>query len=335
MIRNRKGYIAAIAAMFIISSLFSGCQLAKEAYSTVKNTDRLCGVFVTIGSEALNHIRKEPGASDLIKNSNNNNEIKINKENLLTGSEVPSSNHDNKIYGMVKENGTVDFDGIDGYYMGLVNETNSNGIIEGTSINTDRTFFQDTHLSVNIRNDAEENSCEGSLYIAGRTNKVVHVNPVYQSDDGTYYTLIMFGQSVGYLFNGDTTSAGEVFSQSISNSFATTTDGKKRTQKTSFNVKFIIENEAKQILIKEINQKDELIKTTVYKRTASDKYIVNAATDYVIVEEYLKNSLGSDKVERSIYSLTKDKKNDEIISHPCYFEGKDGVMYQKSIEFMY
>jgi hypothetical protein len=198
--KNKKAicYLVTMLILLLSSTLITGCQLAQETSQVAKDTDELCGVLVTFGFQ------------ESLKASND------------------------KIEGIVNEDGSSKFEGIEGYFMGLCPILNTPGEAKSTGIVAAKEF-QANHLSVNIKDDVEENNCETTLYVTTGTNDVAHLNPVYRRENGTYYTLM--GQNTGVMLNG--TETGVSCSQMIDYSYTSNIDGVTKTEKVSFKVNFV------------------------------------------------------------------------------------------------
>lgn len=318
MMKIRNGFCILVAFLFSVT-IFSGCQLAQETVSESKKADQLCGVFVTFGFPNLpmNH----SSIDDL--SVNENGEVSINTERLDTNAMVD---------GTVYEDGTANFEGFEGYYLGLYHILGDQGEIESSGLVASE-GFQDVKSSFKNMAEVQEEICEATLYVATGFNDVFYLNPVYRREDGSYYTLI--GQQIGSMFNGS--EGNQRCSQSLDNSFSKTIDGVTKTEKISFKVTISAVTEVQQIYIKEMNQNDELIKTTEYlnnKNNTPDQYVVDSNTEYVIVEEYTDSLSDSNRLIRNIYSLTKNSP-DEAASHYCCFSGDNGIISRKELQFVY
>lgn len=322
MTKNRRYLylpdILLITLLFILP--LSGCQLAKETGTAAADRDQLCGVFVTFGrpERPVN----EASLSDINVKVNKKGELVIDDQDLKSAFE-------NKVEGTPYDNGsTIRFDGLEGYYMGSLHQ-DING--EDSIVNMADKGFHDMKYAVNKTDEGESRSCEGTLSVSTKFHKIVDVNPVYIRDDGTYYTIM--GQSTGVSFSGST--SGSVYSQTLDNSFSSTVNGKTITDKDSYKVNVTVTDETKQVFIKEMNQYDELIKTTEYLRDDPEEFIVDSNTAYIIVEETLENSMTDPYVKRSVYSLDKDGMANDKVTHTCGYADADYVIGLKIISFTY
>lgn len=312
--------IVVIMVISFSAVILTGCQLAKETGSMNANGERLCGVFVTFDSEASKW--KEQNIENVEFNINKKGEVVFKDGNGF-------SSTNSKIEGVVsKDGGPITFDGIKGYYMGEVQIEDEKGQKNSTSLAEQG--FHDVKFAFNIMDEQEESNSEGTLSVGPDFRDIININPVYQREDGTYYTMI--GQGMGFMISGE--SSGQIYSQTLDNSMTQTINGKTSLQKTSYKVNVAVADEAEQIFIKEMNQNDELIKTTEYLRDDLDKFIVDSKTKYVIVEELMNNVLEGNYVKRSIYGLQQNLYDSHVL-HTCNFSGDNGVMGLKTVQFVY
>lgn len=224
---------------------------------------------------------------------------------------------------------TVKFDGLEGYYMGMIKIKASNGEYCDTMV-SDPGFY-DVKYATNVTDTKEEQTCEATLYFSSRFRVDFYLLPVYLTDDGTYYTIP--GSAQGASYEGLT--SGGSCSQSIDSAITTSSDGNSKTKKNTFIVHEAIVDEAKKTVIKEMNQEDELIKTTEYLQSSPDEFVVDSETAYIIVEEVLNNASKGDYTKRSIYTLQPMDSKESPISHRSNFPGENGVIGQKTIQFIY
>lgn len=305
--KSRRKTCFLIALLILSTSFLSGCQLAKETMAVNHNTENLCGLFVTIGND--------------IGDAFVSRDVNLNSKGEL---EISSSN--DTIEGVMKD-GHVKFGDIPGYYMGLVEVDLNNSM--NNCYGADK-GFNDLNVAVNSKDGIDENSYKATITISSKTQKLVDINPVYIREDGSIYTVP--GQDVGYMNYG--TSSGEIYSQTISDEESSTQGGIVKAEKKSFTVTLVVADEAKQVMIKEMNQKDELIKTTLYSQEDSDDFIVNPNTSYVIVEEQMTNSANNEYTNRSAYSISNNNFIGEYVSHTCKYPGEGGVIGTKTIRFI-
>jgi hypothetical protein len=298
-----------IALMILSTCFLSGCQLAKETMAANHKTDNLCGLFVTIGNDD--------------GNSFVDSEVKVNSKGELEFSTTPS---DHTIEGIMKD-GRVTFGDIPGYYMGLVEVDLNNSM--NNCYGSDK-GFNDVKVALNSKDGIEDHRYEATITISRKTQKRIDINPVYVRADGNIYTVL--GQNVGYMNYG--TSSGQIYSQTLSDEKSITQGGIVKTEKKAFTVTLVIADEAKKVLIKEMNQEDGLIKTTLYSQGNTDDFIVSLNTSYVIVEEMMTDNDNKEYINRSVYSLENKNLDEEYVSHTCKFPGEGGVIGTKTIRFI-
>ena len=294
--------IVTLSILFSIVTM-SGCQLALEKTSSDENTDEICGIFVTIGQ----------------------------------GNSI-----DKKIEGTVAKDGTANFGGLDGYYMGLVEYYDEhNESVKGMSAKGlhDNNFsvFVDGSMNTMLADgkvdpsiNIEEQTCEATLYLTSNKRGVSRMNPVYHRKDGSYY--IGLSETPGFMFEGN--GPGNKLTQTLNKTYTTTEDGKTHTSKINLILHIEAFDEAKQIFIKQMNQNDELIRTTQYFRDDPDIFIVDSAAKYVIVEEDTINAEKGETVNRYIYDLDKVIDDSEK-GHTCHFADEKGVISDKKLQFSY
>jgi hypothetical protein len=275
--------------------------------ATKHNTESLCGLFVTIGND--------------IGDSFDGREVNINSKGEL---EISSSN--DTIEGIMKD-GHVKFGDIPGYYMGLVEVDLNNSM--NNCYGADK-GFNDVNVAINSKDGIDEHGYEATITVSSKTQKLIDINPVYVREDGSIYTVP--GQDVGYMNYG--TSSGEIYSQTISDEKSSTQGGIVKTEKKSFTVTLVIADEAKHVMIKEMDKRDSLIKTTLYSQEDADDFIVNPNTSYVIVEEQMTNSDNKEYTNRSVYSIENNNLKDENVNHTCKYPGEGGVIGTKTIHFI-
>ncbi len=245
---NKKSCL--ITAALIISALLTirltGFRLAIEDTAMNSSSEKLCGIFLTVGTVI-------PGMNQ-----------------QASGSHIAE--------GRLVDNKTIVFGGIDGYFMGLVEIEEENGE-KYNGLLADKEFH-DGKLSINNTDNGEESSCEITFSVGTGFHQVVRLNPVYQKGDGIYY----LEQGMGFMTSD--VSEGAAYSQTIDNTFTETENGETKLRKASFKVNIDVVEPSDSLLIKEMNRKDEIIKYTEYDRNDPDNFTVDRNTEYVIVEEW-------------------------------------------------
>ncbi len=307
--------------MMICSITLTGCQLAMPTINTNVTSDKLCGAFVTIGyydlainNEALNDI-------DVSFNS---------KGEAIFDEGAFSTLSENRIEGKITEDkSNVIFDGIQGYYMGILHQPIENG--EYSNAIMCDPGLSDVKFAVNVTDNSENQTGEATLYVSTKFQEIFYLNPVYLTSDGSYYTIL--GRAQGASFSGDI--SGSVCSQTLDSEITQTNDGSSKTEQSSYKINVAVVDEVKKTTIKEMNQNDELLKTTEYMPDSPDEFTVDSKTAYVIVEELLSNSSKENYAKRNIYIPLPLDSTEATNQHSCNFPGENNVIAQKHIKFIY
>ncbi len=313
--KNRYRIAITLFILLLLSvCCLSGCQLAVYDEVTAHKSERLCGIFVTIGLDTLK----------LQEEQLDNAQFKINSQGKLEMQTMKPASMETE--GTMSEDGQVSFGEYTGYYMGEGKIIDDNGNSHLTNI-SDPGFY-DVKCALNENEDGKDISYEGTLNISRKSDKIIHMNPVYQRGDGSIYTVL--GQSMGY---STSNSSGMVISQTLANE--TTSSGsssRKKKESTSFKVNIAIMDEASQMIIKEMDSKDKLIKTTEYYPDSPEEYVVDPNTYYILVEE--RNNNKTDNVRRYVYNLESIELEDYYVGHTCHFQGEDYVIGVKRLHFV-
>lgn len=315
--RNTRRCALFLIILMLISTTV-GCQLAIDGDSTKKSGDILAGVFVTIGwpEQPVTEIKLDRDDYKIDSSGN----ISIINDNPFQA---------NGIYeGVLSDEGnSIIFEGLDGYFMGFIDEKDEQGNTVSTGLCANG--LHDVKHSVNVTDDGEINGGEATLYVSPYINEIIYVNPVYLREDGSYYTII--GNSTGLMASND--NAGNSFSQSIDSTIKRTVNGKANSITYKYQIHVVVNDVVDKILIKEINSYDEVLLTTPYTIESPDTFVLNENTDYVIVEEYFHNPTKGAYTRRTAYSFDSDKVKDDYITHMCNFAEENGVLGAKMIEF--
>lgn len=305
--------------MLLCTITLTGCQLAIPTTNTNVNSDKLCGVFVTIGYQ--NFAMNDEALKDIDVTINNNGEISFD----------PSANaslSQNRIEGKITEDKhTVIFDGVRGYYMGVLHEQDKNGEYYN-SLMCDP-GLTDVKYAINATDNSEEQNGEATLYVSKNFHESFYLNPVYLTSDGSYY--IIMGNAQGASFFGE---MGTVCSQTIDSAITMKNDDSSKTEKSSYKINVSVVEAVKKIVIKEMNQNDELVKVTEHLPSSAEDFTVGSETSYVIVEEVLDSLSKVKGVKRSVYVPLPKDSIETSNQHHCNFPGKNGIIAQKLIKFI-
>ena len=282
-----KKILSLVLCMVLIITMLSGCRLASEdskAVPSKEDPDIVCGVYVSFN---------------------------------------PSPTEGDKNEGTERPDGTIEFTGLHGYYMGVKHVADKNGPYISNIADKE---FQDISTAINVGDEkSNSNTYEGTLYFDRRFHQPIYLNRVYQRPNKTYYCV-----RAGAGAMVDEMGCGSL---NIKASTEKKTNGKTIKQTEIFNVKFDVYDISNNVLIKEMNSKDQVIKTTEYHQTDSENYKVNKNTSYVIVEETFKKASGSEQIKRAIYSVDHKFDKDEDISHRLFYPGKEGALIPKLVHF--
>jgi hypothetical protein len=231
----------------------------------------------------------------------------------------------NTVEGTMKDY-RVKFGDVTGYYMGYVDVDQNNSMNNCSGADQG---FHDVKFFTNSKDGLLEQSAEATLSISRNSREVIHINPVYIRSDGSIYTLL--GQDIGYMNTGE--SIGSIYSQTLTDEKKSTFGDVIKSEKESYKVNIALVDEAKQVLIKEMNANDTLIKSTLYSQTDADDFVTDPNTSYVIVEELMSYNNSKEYTKRSIYSLEDKITEAEYDYHICNFPGEGGIIGTKSIRF--
>jgi len=319
--KRRIRLLSALMVMLLCTITLTGCQLAIPTTNSNVTSDKLCGVFVTIG---YNNI---PINDDVLKDS----EVTFNSNGEITFDEIANaSSSGNKIEGKKsEERNTVVFDGTTGYYMGILHELGTNGEYFN-SLMCDPSL-NDVKYAINATDNTEEQNGEATLFVSKKFHEVFYLNPVYLTGEGSYYTIL--GNAQGASFFGET--SGSICSQTIDSAITQSDGNTSKTEKSSYKINLEVVDEVKKTVIKEMNQNDELIKVTEYLPNSPEEFTVESETSYVIVEEVLDGSSKVPCVIRNIYVPLSRDSIETSNQHHCNFPGENGVIAQKLIKFVY
>ena len=320
----KKNKIKSIGAIILINIILilmlSGCQLAKSNDSALrKNPDVLCGVFVTLRDTSL---PMEERKLDDIEFTNENGVMTISEDsmNALFSRKVEGTLSEDKL--------SIDFNGVEGSYIGLIHS--DTGKKEDSVMTTTNGGFHDVKVSVNSSDTTSSYVYEATLYVSTAFNDIVKMNPVYITNEGTYYTDL--GQAQGASSSGN--APGQMFTQTLENSSTKTTGKSSITESVKFTIHVKIIDPIEEVLIKEMNEQDELIKTTSLTKASEEEYIVDREARYIIVEEFLAKESSQPSPQRSIYTLPDELTREDYITHTIHFEGENGAIDSKMILFL-
>jgi len=292
-----------IILLFLIQIQLTGCSLALP--EQILGGDEFCGAYLVFAGEGSSFNELSP----LNFTVNNKGEIIQKKNNTLEGS-----------YG----NDTVSFEGIDGYFVGFLKEENKDD--KGIGLIADD-GFTDLSSQVKILDSGNEDIGEATFLIPTDSMNSFRAYPVYRRADGSFY-LTDNTQGV-HIGDG---SADSEYSMTIGTSLLETMDKQTmNAKKTSIKITVRLVDPVKKLVLKEMNEQDEVIVTTEIKNNKEEKipYKVLAQTSYVLVEETLSNKEKGDYIKRNVFSFSKDN----YFTYQCNLPGEKEDIGVLSLEF--
>jgi len=317
---KNKGRLIFLLIMLINMITLTGCQLALPDSNTQISADKLCGVFLTIGDQEF-PINDEQLAASV-------DSIPSSAEALFEHSTFAPINEHRFEGKLTAEQNDMLFDGLEGYFMGVISDSTVNDEpCYGLVCSPDLT---NAKLAVNVTETSKENSGEATLYVSEEFKDLCYLNPVYITSEGSYY--VVMGNSHCTSFSGSTT--GSVYSLTIDTKTTKTHNNSTEANKDTFKINIAVVDEIQKVTIKEMDQNDNLVKTTDFDNESPEEYIVTDDTSYVIVEEMYTNASKENVIKRSIYTpLPKDSSESSNL-HFCNFLGENEVVIRKMIKFV-
>jgi len=318
--KNKKRFVISLTTILILlgTITLTGCQLARPSTNGNVTSDKLCGVFVTIGYENT--------AMDADALNNRNVTVDNNGE-LSFGEAADASFNGNRIEGNLSEDKTtVTFNGVSGYYMGNLHEEDENG--EDNNRLMCDPGLGDVNYAINVTDNTEEQKGEATLDVSKKFHEPVYLNPVYLTSEGSYYTIM--GNSQGSSCSGE---IGTIYSQTIDSAITVKNEDSSKTESNSYKINVAIVEAAKTMVMKEMNQNDELVKATEYFATSPEEFTVDSETSYVIVEEVIDNSLMV-KYKRICYVPLPKDSTETSNQHHCNFTAENGIIAPKIVKFI-
>jgi hypothetical protein len=294
---------SSIILLLLILIQLTGCSLALP--EQILGGDEFCGAYLVFSGENGSYNELSP----LNFTVNNKGEIIQKKNNTLEGS-----------YG----NDTVSFEGIDGYFVGFLKEENKGD--KGIGLIADD-GFTDVSSQVKILDSGNEDIGEATFLIPTGSRNSFRAYPVYRRADGSFY---LTDNTQGVHF-GDG-SADSEYSMTIDTSLLETMDKQTmNAKKTSIKITVRLVDPVKKLVLKEMNEQDEVIVTTEIKNNREEKipYKVLAQTSYVLVEETLSNKEKGDYIKRNVFSFSKEN----YFTYQCNLPGEKEDIGVLSLEF--
>ncbi len=328
---TRKSNIMGMTLLIIFCMLtLAGCQLALEnenisGGNATAGNDRLIGVFVTMESLDLFDIN---GYLNDNKGSISGSEIKVD--------ENKSKQYQGRLYAVLKDKTirtdkgeeviTQDyvFEGINGfsYFSAKIPATETeesyitSGSDEAISDRNNSFSYGDTEDKVNL---------EGTIYLSPKeSDTILYGNPVYQSDDGSVYTV----NGNGFMVNSSDVE-GSMLSFTLEETNTVTEN--KKSKKVSFSMKLTVENMflPEEIKIIQMDLQNQKLAVDSYAlKEVPEKILPKIETVYILVETYKKDLSGKTFVTREIFDS-----NDEMLF--TFYSREDGICIKKWTELQW
>ncbi len=328
---TRKSNIMGMTLLIIFCMLtLAGCQLALEnenisGGNATAGNDRLIGVFVTMESLDLFDIN---GYLNDNKGSISGSEIKVD--------ENKSKQYQGRLYAVLKDKTirtdkgeeviTQDyvFEGINGfsYFSAKIPATETeesyitSGSDEAISDRNNSFSYGDTEDKVNL---------EGTIYLSPReADTILYGNPVYQSKDGSVYTV----NGNGFMVNSGGIE-GHMLTLNLEETNTITEN--QKSKKVSFSMKLTVESMflPEEIKIIQMDLQNRKVAVDSYDpKEVPEKIIPKTETAYILVEAHKKKPSGKGFVTREIFDS-----NDEMLF--TFFGREDGVCIKKWTELQW
>lgn len=254
-----------------------------------------------------------------VKSSRSNN------QDLLKGAYVVIGFHTSeggKYEGVVNEDGTISFKELEGYYFGLKTNTLSSG--DNTVATANDNTLQECSIDIFSNGNSTTYKITANIFCNYNFKNVLCLYNVFQRPDQSYYCEKTTS-------NAMIDEVGVSGSISVKSSNKSVNNDKEKEESFEFILNFAKSDETITTRIKEMNAKDERIKTTTLPQTYGNEFITDKDTSYVIVEEVVKQDSDSPS-KRSIYTLN-DRSEDEILSHTLFYPAKNNILIPKIIQF--
>ncbi len=290
-----KRKVMALMCLAAMLLALTGCQLAKEDQGTEVREDKLVGLYITteyldlfnFDSYLEDHIGKLSGGGEFVVEGDTQK-----YQGRLYATLKPRGDSGVATHEYVFENvpgmaffapAVPEMDGHEGYITLMTDE----GIIE-------------PHQDLKYTNENEESiTLKGTMYVApsGKKERIYYFNPVYQTQDGSVYTV----SGSGFVVENENYSQGSVYSQTLDASSTITENGK--TQKESFSITLAMEYlyAPTKIAVCQVDQDYSLLLRTEYAPDAMpEKITPEKETAFFIVETHCLDDKGNALIKREI-----------------------------------
>lgn len=276
----------------------TGCALAKEELQAASaNGDEILGVLVTVGDQ---EIQEQDSLEGQTFSSMKELEAALMRPDIAEGTQT--------------EDDHFVFEGVKGAFMGVLAKEKDG--VPTTHFVQEGEIFKDVKSNINVDDVGTTYQQEATVTATPEIRDSIYVNPVYRRGDGSVYVELDNG---GYLLSG--MEGGGVYSKTLTFESTRTINGKKENWKKEFTIHIEAEIPAREVRLKEYNEKDEVLKTSVLSRNETE-FTLLPETVYVLIEKEQTDG----KVERSV--LTWDEEEAEIgslyVNLP--YAGETGLM---------
>lgn len=260
-----------LLAILLVMLMLTGCQLASEEKKESRMNDKLVGVFVTF--EYLD------GEFDIEGWLQDNPGADLSEDVVLNFAE--SMDYSGKIPVLMGENEWIVPDAV-----GLSMSHYHNGEY-WTGFSTEG--LSEVKSFLNGGDNADSIEEEATIYVPVDTEVMVHANPVYQTQEGEYYTVPAMGL-------GGAVSTGGM-SQSISEETNWNRDGEEYTFSAKYTIGIKGVNLAKTVTVVQMDADHrELARTEYVPGQMPEAFTPETDTAYLILEE-----IGAGEPVRRLY----------------------------------
>lgn len=164
--------------------------------------------------------------------------------------------------------------------------------------------ISDGHMSLNYGDDETSITLEGTIYTSPSNKQhKYYFNPVYQSADGSVYTV----SGSGFMVN-ESNSEGSVYSHTLDTATTVTENGKLKIDSTSIKLSISVMFAPEKIVVLQMDAESGLLSRMEYvPDEMPEVFMPDAATSYLIVETYKRDDTGSPKTSRAIYGRDAER----------------------------
>lgn len=308
-----KKHSSGVVILFLVVLSLTGCQLAQEGGEISESgNNQLVGVLIT--TEYLDLFDFEAYFND------NAGEL-LNGNTTIDPAEARA--YEGRLYAVAEpteKDGEVNyqFPGVEGipfYYIPVV--TDMAEPAEGEEYDWawtpgESTAIQDQYAALSVKDDAEEISLEGTLYISSQSkNHRFYGNPIYRTPEGELYATAGSGISSDWQDGGS-------MSQTLEETY-TLTLGEKQTQE-HFKVTFTITSvdPVENIVLLQMDENNRVLSRQEFQPgQVPESLTPEQKTSYILVESHHRNQKGVSTIDRDLYD-----REDEILT--TYQEQEEG-----------